>query len=189
MQTAVNRGNLCMLTNKRTCGGCDSHLAQHHTAQAVPAHQMHGSRITRGLHLRQLAASAAERLSFPCLETGPEEPKQIRYQAESPDESALVVAAKVRSITNVLSGPACCSVRNGKQTCMLPLLAVARRTLLHAARPSWLTAVRLRDMEPAQVFGFFFHRRTSTTIFVQEQVTLSHVDHPNIYEIHNGAPS
>ena len=48
------------------------------------------------------------------LSTGPEDPTKIKYQAESPDESALVIAAKV--------------------------------------------------------FGFFFHRRTSTTIMVQETV-------------------
>lgn len=45
---------------------------------------------------------------------GPEDPSKIKYQAESPDESALVVAAKV--------------------------------------------------------LGFFFHRRSTTTIMVQESV-------------------
>jgi phospholipid-transporting ATPase len=29
------------------------------------------------------------------LPTGPADPKRIRYEAESPDEAALVVAAKV----------------------------------------------------------------------------------------------
>ena len=63
-------------------------------------------------------------MTLPCLHgsslrsssapSGPEDPSKIKYQADSPDESALVIAAKV--------------------------------------------------------FGFFFHRRSTTTIMVQESV-------------------